>query len=484
MKSIAVLHRFVVTLVLIALACQPAAAEVKNVIVMVADGAGFNAWNATSMHQGKLGRQVYDGPGWSQYAVSTFALTRSETPQGSGEQEADLVYDPARAWDRASGGGVQKGGTGDFAGYNWLKSTPTDSAAAASAMSTGKKTYDSAINWSDFDRPLSPILAEFAKEHGKAVGVVTSVQWSHATPAAFGGAHSRDRDDYVTIANQMLSGDVLTVIMGAGSPDFDDHGQAGSEVPKYVGGAETWEQLKAGSHPGGWKLVQSKGEFEALVHGRTPARVVGTAQVHRTLQQHRPKFDAADTPFSDPFLKNVPSLETMTKAALNVLDENPEGLFLMVEGGAVDWANHENQPARMIEEQSEFLKAVQAVVAWVETSSTWDETLLVLTADHETGMLWGPNSDTTAFEPIVDRGAGNLPGLRYNSRKHTNSLVPLFVRGRQSDRFARLVKGEDVKAKAVWGVGRYVDNTDLFSVLTAAMIAKEEAATAAAGSRR
>lgn len=483
MKSTAVFRSRVIAIAWIVLACRPAAAEVKNVIVMIADGAGFNAWNATSMYQGRLGRQVYDGPEWSKYAVTTYALTRSQTPQGTGVQEPDLVYDPFRAWNVAPGGGVQKGGTGDFAGYNWLKSTPTDSAAAATAMSTGKKTYDSAINWSDLDRPLSPTIAEFAKEHGKVVGVVTSVQWSHATPAGFGGAHNRDRDNYAEIANEMLSSNALTVIMGAGSPDFDDEGQPGDEVPKYVGGAETWEQLKAGKHPGGWTLVQSKGEFESLVTGPTPTRVVGTAQVHRTLQQHRARFDAADTPFSDPFLENVPSLETMTKAALNVLDENPEGMFLMVEGGAVDWANHENQAARMIEEQIGFLKAVQAVVAWVEAKSSWDETLLILTADHETGMLWGPDSETTAYQPIVDRGAGQVPGLRYHSRKHTNSLVPLFARGCFSGEFAKLVKGEDAKAKEVWGVGRFVDNSDLFAVLTSAVIAEEKAVSASAGDR-
>ncbi|NUQ65758.1 MAG: alkaline phosphatase [Pirellulales bacterium] len=484
MRIVVALRTFLLAAALLALATVPAAAEVKNVILMVADGGGFNSWKAASLYQGKFGKQVYDGPGWVKHAVSTYALSRSNSPQKTGIQESDLVYAPARAWDRSPGGGVRKGGTGDFAGYNWLKSTPTDSAAAATAMSTGRKTYDSAINWSDFDQPHSPTLAELAKQHGKAVGVVTSVQWSHATPAAFGDAHNRDRDDYAGIANEMLSGDTLDVVLGAGNPDFDDNGEPASMDPKYVGGAETWGRLKAGKHPGGWKLVQTKEEFETLTAGPTPSRVLGTALVHRTLQAYRGGYDPADTPGSDPLIENVPSLQTMTEAALNVLDEDPDGLFLMVEGGAVDWANHQNQAARMIEEQTEFLKAVQAVVDWVEANSSWEETLLVLTADHETGMLWGPNSDTVAYDPVVDNGAGKMPGLRYNSSKHTNSLVPLYARGALSEEFAHVVDGEDATAEAAWGVGRYVDNTDLFEVLSAAVLSEAEVSTAVGGAGR
>lgn len=461
-------------LTLVALTSASATAATKNVIVMIADGAGFNTWRAAGMYQGKLGKQIYDGSGWSKYAVTTYALSLSETPRGTGEQQADLVYDPARAWDRSPAGGVQKGGTGDFTGYNWLKSTATDSAAAATAMATGKKSYNSAINWSDLDQPLSLSVAELARQHGKAAGVVTSVQWSHATPAAFGAAHRRDRDDYVEIANEMLSADTLNVIMGAGHPDFDDDGKTAAADPKYVGGAESWSQLKAGTHPGRWKLIESEEEFQSLTIGPTPRRVVGTAQVRRTLQQSRLGYETNDAPGSDPLNENVPSLAVMTKAALNVLDEDPDGLFLMVEGGAVDWANHQNQAARMIEEQLAFLEAVQTVVDWVEANSSWDETLLILTADHETGMLWGPDSDTVAFQPLVDNGPGTMPGLHYNSGKHTNSLVPLYVRGALGDRFAALADEVDATAESTWGVGRYLNNNELFDVVAIAVLPKTD----------
>ena len=127
----------------------------------------------------------------------------------------------------------------------------------------------------------------------------------------------------------------------------------------------------------------------------------------------------------------------------------------------------------MIEEQIDYLKAVEAVVAWVEKNSSWDDTLLILTADHETGLIWGPDSDKTAFEPIVDRGPGNVPGLKYNSSGHSNSLVPLLVRGAGSQQFAKLVVGTDKTAASRFGFsGQYVENTSVFHVMKAAVTGK------------
>ncbi len=90
----------------------------------------------------------------------------------------------------------------------------------------------------------------------------------------------------------------------------------------------------------------------------------------------------------------------MTKAALNVLDDDPNGFFIMIEGGAVDWAAHANQSGRLIEEMNDFNKSIEAVIRWIDTNSNWNETLVIITADHETGHLTGPGSgsDKTRLE--------------------------------------------------------------------------------------
>jgi len=485
--------RWVVLLVVSAFLYQPAEAA-KNVILMIADGSGHNVWRATSMYQGKLGKQIYDQPGWVRLSACTYPLNLLSKPTGNNTQIPSLIYDPAKAWDAT----LQNGKAGEcFAGYYYLGTTCTDSAAAATAMATGQKTYNSAINWTNEGKPMQGItIAEIARSTGKSAGVITSVPWSHATPAGLGGAHNISRNHYAEIAKEMLSCSWLNVIMGAGNPDFDSDGKPLSTVAKhdyqYVGGEDTWKALKSGKLP--WKLIEKREDFEALTSGPTPAKVVGTAQASSTLQEGRrqialpgdknraigatvPASSQAATlePFAVPMTKNVPSLAVMAKAAINCLDDNPNGFYLMIESGAIDWANHANQPERMIEEQVAYLDAIEAVVAWIESHGGWNDTLLILTADHETGLLWGPDSAKVAFQPLQDRGIGKLPGMRYNLHGHSNSLVPLYARGPGSQRFAVLTKGEDSTAAASWNYsGKYVENTAVFDVMRAEVVKEDK----------
>ena len=167
----------------------------------------------------------------------------------------------------------------------------------------------------------------------------------------------------------------------------------------------------------------------------------------------------------DPFCQDL----TVARAALNVLNRDPDGFAVIIEGGAVDWANHANQKGRMIEEQMDFNAAVAAVVDWVDTNSNWDETLLIVTADHETGYLWGSDSgpagsgkersNPRCFAPIRDNGTGVMPGMTYYSGGHTNSLVPLYAKGAGVDLFAHQTWDFDQVR------GGYVNNTAIFDVM-------------------
>ncbi|MGB7095386.1 MAG: alkaline phosphatase, partial [Anaerolineales bacterium] len=296
---------------------------------------------------------------------------------------------------------------------------------------------------------------------------VTSVEWTHATPAAF-VAHNVSRNNYAEIGQELIYDSAADVIMGAGHPWYGHDGQplATPNTFNYVGGQTTWDELVAGVAGGDadsdgvddpWILIQTRAEFQALMNGPTPKRVVGTAQVYQTLQQSRSGDSNAD-PFVVPFTESVPTLEEMTKGALNILDDDPDGLFLMVEGGAVDWASHGNNSGRMIEEHIDFDNAVQAVLDWVQANSNWGETLLIVTGDHETGYLTGPYSDPT-WTPIVNNGAGFLPGMEWHSGNHTNSLLPLFAKGDAARMFRRFADQYDPV------FGRYIDNSELAWVL-------------------
>ena len=129
-------------------------------------------------------------------------------------------------------------------------------------------------------------IAEIAKQHGKAVGVVTTVQWSDATPAGLGGAHNVSRNNYAEIANEMLDSGWLDVIMGAGNPDFDDDGRRLPATMKARLPVRRRQRNLAVAESGkrGWKLVENRADFDALAVGPTPPKVLGTAQVATTLQ--------------------------------------------------------------------------------------------------------------------------------------------------------------------------------------------------------
>lgn len=424
-----------------AFATGPRKRPAKNIIIMISDGSAFNHSEAARYYKYRKNtrRKIFNRFPIN-YAMSTYmAYDENHTCYGNG-------YDPELAWS-------------DF-GY--VKDCATDSAAAATAMSTGVKTYEGAIGVDLGEQPLLHAL-ELAEQMGKSTGVITSVEWSHATPAGF-VAHNISRRNYAEIAQEMVYDSAVDVIMGCGHPWYDADGQS-KDTPntfKYVGGESTWDDLVAGNAGGDadgdgladlWTLIQTRAEFQALAKGPTPDRVIGTAQVYQTLQQGRTGDENTD-PFEVELIDTVPTLEEMTKAALNILDEDPDGLFLMVEGGAIDWAGHANQSGRMIEEQIDFENAVKAVFKWVRKKSNWGETLLVITSDHETGYLTGPDSDPT-WEPIVNNGAGNLPGMEWHSSSHTNSLVALSARGRAARMFRRYADDYDPVR------GPYVDNTEL-----------------------
>jgi alkaline phosphatase len=348
-------------------------------------------------------------------------------------------YNPALAWKDTA----------------YLKRDYTESAASATALATGVKTYNNAIGLSvSFDTLEN--LVERAKYLGKSAGVVTSVPFCHATPAGF-VAHNVTRKNYSQLAAEMLLNSRCDVIMGCGDPGYDNDGKpvngkwgdsrnvvdsafwqhfvagSGREVTFQVKGKQvTVNDADGDMKPDAWTVIRDRAAFTSLATGKTPKRLLGCPRTGSTLQQERTMLNGEtkdSPPFSTPFVESVPTLAEMTAAALNVLDNNPEGFFVMIEGGAPDWTGHSNQKGRLIEEMQDFGNTVKVVTEWVEKHSSWDETLVVVTGDHETGLLWGPQP----FVAPVSNGKGKLPDMNFYSEDHTNSLIPFFARGAGSE---------------------------------------------------
>ncbi len=458
------------------------AGSARNVILMISDGAGFHTWHAASYYRhGKLGMEVFDAfP--VKTLMTTYPLNVERAP--TNDMTPKVGYDAAAAWSTAPGEG-QLGADitklpykNHFAGYEYVKRNYVDSAAAGTALSSGIKTFNNSINWTNDGKPVRD-MGKAAKATGRAVGVVSSVQVSHATPAVF-YAQNVSRNNYAEIGAQLLEEAVPDVIMGAGHPMFNRDGRyttpAGDKAFQYVGGADAYVKLATGQSP--YKLIDTKAGFEALAAGTLDLegkQVYGLAPVANTLQYQRGTRGNDWTPEAPMgnLIETVPSLETMTKGALAVLGTKPNGFFLMVEGGAVDWAAHGNHTGRIIEEQIDFNRSVEAVVAWIEANGGFENTLLIVTTDHGNGMMYGPESDTFAFQPVVNRGQGNLPEVQWHYDTHTNELVPVWAKGPGAEALVAASTGEDLHTAMVgWGsVNRYHDNTDIARLMMSAMSA-------------
>lgn len=274
----------------------------------------------------------------------------------------------------------------------------TDSAASATAMATGVKVkpdvISAALPGSGGD--LKSVL-EYFREQGKGTGLVSTTFITHATAAAF-GAHEHSRENYAGIAADYLSGSRPEVLMGGA---------------KYVS-AEV--ALKAG-----YAVISDRAALLAL-NTENASRLWG-------------RFGGDHMPFETDGLGDLPHLSEMTRAALRILDNDPEGFFLMVEGGRIDHAAHANDIARCIGETLEFANAVQEAVDWARGRA---DTLILVTADHETGGL----------EVTGNNGPGVLPDVSWATTEHTLRRVPVYAWG--------------AKAEAVSGT---MDNTDVFEII-------------------
>ncbi|MCG5254732.1 alkaline phosphatase [Brevibacillus agri] len=230
----------------------------------------------------------------------------------------------------------------------------TDSASAATAMSAGVKTYNNAIAV-DNDKTEVETVLERAKKLGKATGLVATSEITHATPAAY-GAHDESRKNMDAIANdyydQLINGKhKIDVLLGGGLKNF---------VRKDRNLTEEFKK-------DGYSFVTTK---EELLKDKND-KILGL-------------FAEGGLDKMIDRSQSTPSLEDMTKAAIERLSKDNDGFFLMVEGSQIDWAGHDNDIVAAMSEMEDFEKAFKAAIDFAKKDG---HTLVVATADHSTGGL-------------------------------------------------------------------------------------------------
>lgn len=237
----------------------------------------------------------------------------------------------------------------------------TDSSAAGTALATGEKTYNGAIGMDD-EKNVLQTVAEKAKKAGKKVGITTSVSVDHATPAAF-YAHQPNRSMYYEIALDLPK---------AG---FDFHAGGGFLKPATTADKKAAPSIFPILEEAGYTIARGLDEYKAKA-----------ADAKKMILIQEEGAQPSCLPYAIDRKEGDLTLAEITESAISFLTKGSnKGFFLMVEGGKIDWACHSNDPATVFEEVIDMDNAVK--VAYEFYKKHPKETLIVVTADHETGGL-------------------------------------------------------------------------------------------------
>jgi len=328
--------------------------EAKHIILLIGDGMGFEHVKATGM-----------------YLTGSEGTLSFESFPHLGEITTYCANDPL-----------------------------TDSAAAATAIATGRKVNKQVVSMAfPGDGSELETILEYLGQRGYRTGLVATIAATDATPAAF-GAHEPDRYNLEQIADDYYFQTRPNVLFGGG-----DNGMTVAE-----------------SVAAGYEVVTDVLGLQAL-----DTDVVSMANG---------LFGTVQLPYEyDGDFATVPHLTEMTAVALDILDHDPDGFFLMTEGALIDKAAHANHIQRAIYETIEFDNMVQLVTDW---ATGRDDTLVIVTADHETGGL----------SVTQNNGQGNWPDVTWSTGGHTDVNVPIYAFG--------------AGAELIDGV---MDNTDVFGVM-------------------
>ena len=285
-----------------------------------------------------------------------------------------------------------------FATTYCLDSVITDSGAAGTAIATGYKTNQKMIGMTPDGKPQKSIL-KYAEQINKATGLVVSCAMTHATPAAF-IANNKFRYNYEEIALDFLKTDV-DVFIGGGLNHFIQRED----------GLNLVDSLKARNY----HLAYSMDEVENISSGKIAGLLY---------EIHPPSYSEG----------RGEMLKKGSLKAIEILNKNENGFFMMVEGSQIDWAGHDNDSENIVSEVLDFDRTIEAVLDFAAQDG---ETLVIITADHETGGY-----------AIIDGdlNAGRVGGA-FTTEDHSAVMVPIFAYGPGAEAFTGIMDNTDIFKK-------------------------------------
>jgi alkaline phosphatase len=285
----------------------------------------------------------------------------------------------------------------------------TDSAAGATAFSIGKKTYNAAIGVDKDSIPQKTIL-ELAEEKGLATGLVATSSITHATPASF-IAHQKSRKMHEEIAADFLK----------------------TDVDIFIGGGKEFFQNRKIDKRNLLTELQNKGYQVITDTISTVIKSDKTKIAALLANDGMPKYSEG----------RGDMLMLGSQKAVEILNKNKKGFFLMIEGSQIDWASHDNNLQYLVEETLDFDKVIGEML---EFAAQDGETLVIITADHETGGLSLVGGDLQT---------GKVEG-RYSTDYHTGVMIPVFAFGAGAENFSGIYENTAIYDKMIklLGIGK------------------------------
>lgn len=266
----------------------------------------------------------------------------------------------------------------------------TDSAAGATAISTGVKTNNGMIGVAP-DSASLPTISEIAAQNGLSTGTVVACELPHATPASF-YAHQPSRKMYPQIARDMTN-NTATIMIGGGLPYFDT----------------------------------------AALKARGFAVSIGSDAMRLNQGKRQVCFYNGDSSVSRASVRGN-ALSDGSLHALSLLSQNRKGFFLMIEGSQIDWGAHDNDSAYVVEEALDFDRTAAAVLQWARNDGN---TLVIITADHECGGL-----TLHGYDSLNRRATMN-----FSTGHHTAEPVPVYAFGPGAEAFAGVYQNTEIYHK-------------------------------------
>lgn len=303
----------------------------------------------------------------------------------------------------------------------------TDSAAGATALSSGHKSYNGAIAVDTAKKPVKTML-EIAKEQGMTTALVATSQINHATPASF-AAHNESRRNYDDIANDYIENKIagklpVDLMLGGGTEYFirDDRNLV--------------DEFKQAGYQYG-DDIQNLGQI-------TQVPAIGL---------YAPK----GLPFA--LDENPTRLKQLTSKAFDLLDgQNDKGFFVMIEGSQIDWCGHANDIACAMAEMDDFAKSIETAKAYVDKNP---DTILVITADHSTGGLTIGAHGQYKWETDVIKGVKATAGTLTNLLMESDNLKKVW----QENTSIEFTAENEIKLKQAKAMGEKTLNLAVKSII-------------------